>query len=439
MSAKTIFALASGFGRCGVSIVRLSGPHCMNVYKGLTKRSNEPPPRLLHPVRLYAANELLDNAMAVYFPQPKSFTGEDVLELHLHGAPIIVSQIYQQLNSHDGVRLANPGEFSERAFHNSKLGLQDVEGLADLLAAETDLQRKQALWLLNGGARLKVMEWRRELIEILASVEAYIDFAEDENIESNLIDIVNERLVKLEAELANALQSNVGERIRSGFTLVIAGKPNAGKSSLFNELVGRRAAIVSEVAGTTRDVLQCDVDVGGYPVRLLDTAGIRDCEGDVVEREGVQRAMEATSSADLVIHLVDPSDGNDDLDLPKNLNCDILTVYNKADLFADNEESKLWISCKTKYGIDRLLEAIRSRLINHQQSTSKDMPVITRERHRHHLSACLKFCKAALETSDLVTKAERLRQAARECGRVSGEVDVEEILDSLFKTFCIGK
>jgi tRNA modification GTPase len=385
--------------------------------------------------------------MAVFFPNPRSFTGEDVLELHLHGAPVIVNQLYKELGGMPGVRVARPGEFSERAFHAGKLGLQDVEGLADLLAAETRAQRRQALWLLGGGARERVERWRGTLIEGLAGVEAFIDFSEDENIESKVIARVDTSIRNLMSELEKALSSKIGERVRDGMTVAIVGKPNAGKSSLFNALVGRQAAIVSPIAGTTRDVIQCSVDIGGFPVHLLDTAGIRDDSVDEVEREGVARARDAAAAADLVIHVVDGSDELESASVVPSVESPVITVYNKCDIYNNGipADGLLAISCKEKTGIDQLVGGILDHIKSQQQQQqqqigdSQTMPVITRPRHRQHLLCCLRHCKKALASGDVVEKAEALRAAARECGRVSGHVDVEDVLDSLFKSFCIGK
>lgn len=436
MGLKTIFALASGAGRCGVSIIRISGPKSRIVYEKLTSSSIISQTRLLHNVKLYTRErELIDCAMAVFFAAPKSFTGEDVLELHVHGAPAVISTLYCELSRMEDVRIARQGEFTERAFHSGKMCLREVEGLGDLLEAETTLQRKQALWLFQGGAKEVIDSWRAILIRCLAKLEAFIDFSEDENIEQSVALEVDREVKDLSVQILKELNKRSGEAIRHGCRVVICGHPNAGKSSLFNELVGRNAAIVSPISGTTRDVLQAKIDIRGLPVVLSDTAGIREQSGDTLELEGMRRARNEIQESDLCVHLIDPGNDSDDLLVSHP---EVITVYNKCDIYGVHPGVPN-ISCVTKEGIDNLVELIFQALGKNMSELGQDTPLITRARHRQSLQACVDCLGMFAKESDMVIRAEHLRGAVKHCGRVNGHVDTEEVLDALFNSFCIGK
>lgn len=432
---KTIFALASATGKAGVAVIRVSGSRSKQIFTALTGKP-VPQPRLMQCTKILHPHikDHIDTAMAVYFEQPKSFTGEDSVEFHIHGAPIIIQEMYEAIASvSNEVRMARPGEFTERAFMNGKLSVGEVEGLADLLAAETNGQRRQALWCLSGGPGCILDGWRRSLVDALAGVEAYIDFGEDENIESSVVFKANKTVEHVYDEIGRELDKRIGEAIRSGYRVAICGKPNAGKSSLYNVLAGKKAAIVSPIPGTTRDVLQVLVDLHGIPVILHDTAGVRDLPGDEVEQEGIDRAKEVIEHAHLVIHVIDATDPSPSLSIdPKKE----VRVYNKSDLVGEQRNDGVHISCKPQANIDVLVQTIKDRL----HADGGQAGVITRARHRYHLMKCHGHLRAYLHgADDFCLLAEQLRLACREIGKITGKVDVESILNSLFSSFCIGK
>ncbi len=426
----TIFALATAQGKSGVSIIRLSGPHSHNAVLRLSDK--DLPNRgmslreLSHP-----SSGFLDNALILTFSGPASFTGEDVAELHLHGSVAVVSSVLKVLSSIDNLRLAEPGEFTRRAMENGKLDLAQVEGLADLIDAETESQRRQAQNILAGKLGKLAEEWRTDLVRAAALIEATIDFA-DEDVPTNVTPEVLELLTKVLADLdVETTGVKIAERIRTGFEVAIVGKPNVGKSTLLNALAGRKAAITSEFAGTTRDVIEVRMDLDGIAVTLLDTAGIRETS-DVVEDMGISLAKTRAENADLRVFLADEVT---DLDVDF-LEGDIL-VHPKADKRIDREAS---VSGFTGEGLGNLIDRITVEL----KKRSSSAGLATRERHR----VAMERAKGSIqrvswlleEDSDMQEiAAEELRSAIRSLESLVGRVDVENLLDEIFSSFCLGK
>lgn len=422
----TIYALASARGKAGVAVLRLSGPGSHAAVAGLC--GPLPEPRRASLRRLVKDGVELDQALVILFPEGESFTGEAAAELHLHGSLAVVQAVMQALAGEHGLRLAEPGEFTRRALENGKLDLAQVEGLADLIEAETEAQRRQALRVLSGAIGRRAEEWREKLIRAAALIEATIDFA-DEDVP---IDVAPEVLALGRAVLADlrreALGGRAAERIRDGFEVAIIGAPNAGKSTLLNALAGREAAITSEIAGTTRDVIEVRMDIRGLAVTLLDTAGLRETE-DQVERIGIDRALSRARMADLRVFLIsdealpgiEPEDG------------DIL-IRGKADLGGGG------VSGKTGQGIAELIEEIGTRLLERSASAG----VITRERHRLAIERAIEAMESAMSevekgTARAELAAAELRIALRALEALVGRVDVENLLDEIFSSFCIGK
>ncbi|AOZ68083.1 tRNA uridine-5-carboxymethylaminomethyl(34) synthesis GTPase MnmE [Rhodobacter xanthinilyticus] len=425
----TIFALATARGKAGVAVIRISGPRAFAAAESLAGRLPAPRRAGLRHLRLGA--EALDEAVVLCFEAGASFTGEEVAELHLHGAVATVSVVLRALGAVEGLRLAEPGEFTRRALENGRLDLAQVEGLSDLIEAETEAQRKQALRVLSGAVGEVVEAWRAKLVRAAALIEATIDFADEEV----PVDVSPE-VLELIGEVSGAVRAEIGrlgaaERIREGFEVAIVGRPNAGKSTLLNALAGREAAITSEIAGTTRDVIEVRMDLGGLAVTLLDTAGLRETE-DVVEAIGVERAVSRAEAADLRIFLLD----REEIPLIAPRDGDLL-VQGKADL---HPAEGLAISGKTGAGVDALVAAVTERLTERAAGAG----VMSRERHREALARAIRSLESARdevlrggERAELA--AEGLRQAARALESLVGRVDVEHLLDEIFASFCIGK
>lgn len=442
MLRDTIVALATAPGRAGVAVVRVSGPAAGPALRALIERPL-PPPRKAVRALFSHGGAVLDDGLALWFPGPGSFTGEDVAELHCHGGRAVVDSLLDALIAQPGVRPAEPGEFTRRAFENGKMDLTQAEGLADLIAAETEAQQRQALRQMEGALARLFDGWRGELVKLLAHLEAYIDFP-DEPIPEALDAAVRDGVGGLAAQIDRYLaDGHRGERIRDGLTIAVIGPPNAGKSSLVNALARREAAIVSATAGTTRDVIEVHLDLGGYPVILADTAGLRDAAEDI-EAEGVRRALARAEAADLRLAVFDAEAWPEyDAATGALLDDRTVSVLNKIDLGLPDPAPKVagWpvlpISVRSGVGMDLLItaltEEVRARL------DSRGAPALTRQRHRVALEECRDALLRALEADLTELAAEDLRLAARALGRITGRVDVEDLLDVIFRDFCIGK
>ncbi len=443
----TIFALSSGRPPAAIAVVRLSGPRAGDALKALIGRLPAPRQAALARVRDPVSQEILDEALALWFPGPNSETGEDVAELQLHGGRAVIAGVLAALGRIEGLRPAEAGEFTRRAFDSGKLDLTAVEGLADLIGAETRAQRRQAFQQLKGLLGQKAESWRQRLTEALALVEARIDFSDEADVPEDLVRPALDVARQLRGEIAEALAGAArGERLRDGLVVAIAGPPNAGKSMLLNRLARREAAIVSPIPGTTRDVIEVHLDLDGYPVTLLDTAGIRDSD-DPVEQEGVRRARERAAAADLVLWVVDAGDPGVALP-PGEPGQALWLVANKIDGMNSNNSNTFIsdagvhtfrISAKTGLDVNSLFEALAGYAA---KSFAGEPSLVTRDRHRRALTDTQAALDRALAEGpagreDII--AEELRLAARSLGRLTGRVDVEDILDVIFRDFCIGK
>lgn len=432
MSAATIFALASGAGRAAVAVMRLSGPATGDVLAGLLGAL--PPPRRASLRALRHAGVTLDRALVLWFPDAASYTGEASAELHLHGGPAVIAAVADALTAL-GARPAEPGEFTRRAFLNGKLDLTAAEGIADLIAAETEAQRRQALRQAEGGLAARHADWAARLTRLLARQEAFIEFEEDE-LPSDLDARVTEAAGELRVEMAALLADGTrGEKLREGLAVAILGAPNAGKSSLLNALAGRDAAIVSARAGTTRDVVEVRMILGGVPVTLADTAGLREA-ADEIEAEGVRRALQRAEAADLRL-LVFAADAPPDVATLALRGPDALVVLNKADLNGAALPGAVAVSARTGEGLAglrALLEAAAAA-----RAGLSDAAALTRPRHRAAVGEAVEWLERLPLAGLPELRAEALRGALRALSRLTGRVDVEQVLDLVFGEFCIGK
>jgi tRNA modification GTPase len=441
--AETIYAPSTLIGKSGVTVVRISGPESRAALHAILDGAELPAPRRASLRRLVSPNDgaLLDRAIVLWLPAPASFTGEDMAELHLHGGRAVAHAVLAALARVPGLRLAEPGEFARRAFEAGRLDLTEVEAIADLVAAETEAQRRQALRQMEGALGALVETWRERLIALLAQVEAVLDFPE-EGLPPELESRIAAATAELRSEIGCELDDNRrGERLRAGYSVAILGAPNVGKSSLLNWLARREAAIVATTAGTTRDVIEVDLDLGGYPVALADTAGLRDSD-DPVESEGIRRARARAEAADLKLVLFDASAPPDAASLTL-LDERTIAVANKSDLARSGPHAKLPadalpVSVATGAGLDRLLALLEER-VRDSLAPAADAPALTRARHRSALKEARAELAEAARQPELELRAENLRLAARALGRVTGRIEVEEVLDRLFREFCIGK
>jgi len=442
----TIFALSSGPGISGVAVIRISGPEASEVIKLLTgKEVPEPRKATLRKINNINTFELIDEGIIIWFPGPESYTGEDMAEIHVHGGKAVVLSLQNEISKVKNCRLAEPGEFTKLAFQNGKINLLKAESIADLISAETEIQRIQALKIMKGKSSEKFNELRDKLLKILSFIEAKIDFPDEDIPEENLNKIKNDSLNVINNINKILNDQKVGEIIREGFKIAIIGPTNAGKSSLLNNLSNREVAIVSEIAGTTRDVVETHLNIDGYPVIISDTAGIRDSK-DEIEKKGIRLSLKKAENADLKLVVVDAK--NVDLsdffnDLLKN---DAILVINKSDLLKEKLDPNIskfnhvLISLKDNLNIDKLILKIKDNLKN--KFINQEDILITRERHRQHLLQCVDHLKNFTEKNDkndFDKAAEDLRLATRHLGMIVGKVDVEEILGSIFNDFCIGK
>lgn len=440
LSTDTICALASGPGKAAVAVIRVSGAATSEVIRALCGAKLEARRATLRQIRDPRSGEVLDHGLVLWFPGPASFTGEDMAELHVHGGRAVVASAIDAVLSFEDLRLAEPGEFAYRAFENGKLHLTEVEGLADLINAETQAQSRQALAQAGGRLRALYEGWRGELLKAQSLVEAGLDFSDEGDVVTDVAVQADAIVAELLGAIQHHLEDRSGERLRDGFRVVIAGPPNVGKSSLLNALAKRDAAIVSEEAGTTRDVIEVHLDLAGLPVIVTDTAGLREAQGQV-EAEGVRRALARAGDADLVLWLVDAT--TPVLTPPEALmggEAEVLCVVNKTDLnpsLTINEAPG--VSAKTGAGLPALIDLLSARAQD-ALAVSAEAPVITRARHRAELeqaAAALERFRHDHAAPEL--KAEELRLAAHHLGRLTGRIDVEEVLGAIFSEFCIGK
>ena len=442
----TIFALSSGSGIAGIAVIRVSGKNTANVIKSITE-NRLPSPRVatLTKFNKNGTKELIDEGVIIWFPAPNSYTGEDLAEFHVHGSRAVINAMHISISEVKNCRLAEPGEFTKRAFQNGKINLLQAESIADLISSETEIQRKQALKIMSGKSSDKFNSWREKLLKILSHIEAKIDFP-DEALPKNIINQIQKKSYGVLMEIKKALNDEkVGERIREGFKIAIVGPTNAGKSSLLNYLSKRDAAIVSEIAGTTRDVIETHLNLDGYPVVLSDTAGIRDSKNEI-EKKGIKIALNRAEDADLKLVIVSAKNTDFTKVLKGLLTKNAILVINKSDLTNAKLNKKfkkyehVLISIKKDLNLNKLISKIKSKLEN-QFIISEDI-LITRERHRQNLINCaqhLEKFQAKKSAQDFDKAAEDLRLATRHLGMIVGKVDVEELLGSIFNDFCIGK
>lgn len=438
--ADTIYALSSGALPAGVAVIRISGPQTADMLLAMCGAVPAPRQASLRSIR-DRNRDVLDQGLVLNFPGPASFTGEDCAELQVHGGRAVVEAILRELAAMPGLRHAEPGEFSRRAFHNGKLDLVEIEGLADLISAETEMQRRLAQEHSSGRLSTLYQNWARRLVHARAMIEAELDFADEDDVPGSVADQVWSDMRQLRGEIDEHIAgAGLAEIIRDGLNIVIVGEPNVGKSSLLNALAKRDVAIVTDVAGTTRDVLSVDLSLAGFSVRLFDTAGLRETE-DRVEREGIRRAYATLEGADIVLLLADRPDGFA-MHSPADQARPMLRVGTKIDRnpeLWDKAAADVLISTVTGAGIDRLIAAITTFLPDLTDNTSLSLP--TRKRH----VSCLEQAKSAIELSllhdvrGLDIQAEYLRQAGDALGRITGRIDVEDLLDVIFSQFCIGK
>ena len=442
----TIYALSSGPGISGVAIIRISGDETSNVIKLITQKEL-PKPRVatLRKINKINTSELIDEGLILWFPGPESYTGEDMAEIQVHGSKAVVDALHSTLSTIENCRLAEPGEFTKLAFQNGKINLLKAESIADLISSETEIQRQQAIKIMKGSSSDQFNFFRDKLLKILSHVEAKIDFPE-EDLPNNILDEIKNSSDEVINRIKKILNDQkVGERIREGFKIAILGPTNAGKSSLMNHLSNRDVAIVSEIAGTTRDVIEAHLNIDGYPVIISDTAGIRDSK-DEIEKKGIKLSLNRAEEADLKLVVIDAK-SLDFTDVLKGLlDENAILVINKSDLLEKDIDSKIkktnhvLISIKENKNIEELILKIKNNLKN-KFLTSDDI-LITRERHRQHLQQCLNHLNnfnQKKEIEDFDKAAEDLRLATRHLGMIVGKVDVEEILGSIFNDFCIGK
>ena len=442
----TIYALSSGSGVSGIAVIRISGIKTESVINLLTN-SVLPKPRTVKVKKFnkIGTSELIDEGILIWFPGPESYTGEDMAEIHVHGSLAVVRAILDQLSKIEDCRLAEPGEFTKLAFQNEKINLLKAESISDLISAETEIQRQQAVKIMSGKSSEKFNSLREKLLKILSNVEAKIDFP-DENLPEDIIKNIKKDSAEVRKEIEKILNDQkVGERIREGFKIAIIGPANAGKSSLLNYLSNRDVAIVSEIAGTTRDVVEAHLNLDGYPVIISDTAGIRESQ-DEIEKKGIKLALKRAEDSDLNIILIEPKS----IDFTGFLN-DLISeksiiVVNKIDLGYKNinhqieKFNPIFLSIKNETNLDELINRIKDKLKN--KFISSNETLITRERHRQSLEACVQNLKNFEDKNsqeDFDKAAEDLRLATRHLGMIVGKVDVEEILGSIFSYFCIGK
>ncbi len=421
----TIYALSSGAPPAAIAVVRISGPEAGDALTALAGAA--PPPRTARLAALRREGEVLDHALVLHFPEPNSATGEDLAELHLHGGRSVVAAVLAALAAMPGLRAAQPGEFTRRAFENGRIDLAEAEGLADLLAAETESQRRAALALAGGALSRQVEAWQVRLLAIAAGIEAELDFDDEEDVQKSGKSQPKNELAALVAELGDWLARPAAERLRDGVRVVIAGPPNVGKSSLVNALVGREAAITSDIAGTTRDLVEAPVALGGTPFLFTDTAGLRESD-DAIEAIGVARARTVMEAADIILWLGPPED------CPRSKRA--ILVRTKADLDPPPRAHDIAVSAVTGEGLAELAALLIARAAAFLPAEGE---TALNARHRAALADAADWLGEAERADDLLIAAESLRQARAALDRITGRAGVEDMLDALFGRFCIGK
>jgi tRNA modification GTPase len=450
----TIFAQCSAHGKAGVAVFRISGPETIVILgKLINGKADNLEPRRLYFKNIYSPHtkQQIDEAMVVFFKGKASFTGEDSAEIHTHGSLAVIKLLNEALLKLPNIRLAEAGEFARRSFLNGKMDLTSAEGLADLIDAETELQHFQAIKQLAGGLERIYEEWRRELLSLISLLEAYIDFP-DEDIPEETLYNVEKIVCNIKKTIREHLDdNNRGERLRNGIKLAILGKPNVGKSSLLNYLMKRDLAIVSNIAGTTRDIIEGHLDIGGYPIILQDTAGIHEQASDIIEEEGIERAKKASRNSDIKIIVFDSSEeinaetswGNYFSDL---IDDNSIILFNKIDLCKDAASNlpktiagkiPIAISVKNNVGLEDLMNKIKS--IAEKLARPSELPGITRARHRVQLENALEYLSSFSLDNDLVLITEDIRMTIRAISSITGKITVDEILGEIFSNFCIGK
>jgi len=437
----TIFAQSSAYGKSGITVYRISGNKALKLLQMLTKKDSFEPRKAYYTKIFYPlSDKIIDQGIVIYFQQQNSFTGEEVVELYLHGSIAISKIITEVLSKIEFLRLADPGEFSKRAFLNGKNDLTRAEGIADLIDAETSMQHSQAISQMSGGLGAIYENWRAGLLKIMAYLEAFIDFP-DEEIPLSLLGEIEIELERLKSELRNHLNDNKrGEKLRNGINLAIFGPPNVGKSSLMNYLAAKDVAIVSDIAGTTRDTIETFIDLEGYPICIVDTAGIRQATKDLIEQEGIKRAIEKAAKADIKILLLSPEvDINKmDSDIKQLLDEQTIIVVNKADLLDHvPQDNSIYISLKTSFNLQALMQKIK--LTAASVAGKGENPSITRARYRQNIELALQNLENFNLSKDLVLSVEDIRQAVRHLSFITGKISVDEILGEIFSSFCIGK
>ncbi len=442
----TIYSLSSGPGISGLAVIRVSGKETEKVINFLTGK-NLPKPRVatLRKIISKDNSEIIDEGIILWFPGPGSYTGEDMAEFHVHGSRAVINAIHDCISKVQNCRMAEPGEFTKLAFQNGKINLIKAESIGDLISAETEIQRRQAIKIMSGHSSKKFILWREILLKILSNIEAKIDFP-DEDLPQNILQNIKKNSEKVKNEIIKTLNDHkIGERIREGFKIAIIGPSNAGKSSLLNFLSKREVAIVSETAGTTRDIIEVHLNIDGFPVVVSDTAGIRESK-DEIEKKGIKLALKRAENSDLNIVLIEPKNVHFTGFLKDIINQKAIFVINKSDLGVDHiikdfkKYNPIYISVKDEKNLDKLILEIKNRL-KKEFIISSDI-LITRERHRQHLKKCVEHLNDFNEKNNLKEfdkAAEDLRLATRNLGMIVGKVDVEEILGSIFNDFCIGK
>lgn len=446
MDNKTIYALSTVFGKSGVAVFRISGNNSLKAVECLTDiNSSKISPRHAYFCSLHdVKGNALDKALVIYFKAPFSFSGEDIVEIHSHGSKAVIASLLENLGMLEDFRLAEPGEFSKRAFYNGKMDLTEAEGLADLIDAETSEQQKYALRQMDGELKNLYESWRSDLVSVLSYLEAYIDFP-DEELPDDIVSNLENTVFKVKNSIQSHLsQSNCGERLRDGFRVVILGEPNAGKSSLLNTLAKREAVIVSDIAGTTRDAIDVYLNIGGYPVIFTDTAGLHSTE-EQIEKKGIEIAYEKAEDADLIVALIDGKNPNVEQFEKLSTSCKnkIIYVVNKSDILSQEqcysfiEKGFMVISAKQKSGINSLINKVNNRIAS--EFTGNSSALITRQRYREVLNDVFKNLNDFNLDKSIELAAEDIRLAARNIGKITGRIEVDEILDKIFGSFCIGK